>query len=1013
MGFFKDITVKYLKKNKERTIATIIGLMIGVAMILTVSMLAESSKIVISDVERIGSGSAEAVFKKVGKEKFDILKENKNFAEVAPYLRIGSKKVSLEEKNEKNYTQEARVYYVDINAIKKTKDIYFSKLKNEEYEIKEDDVFISNALANNLSQKKDIEGKTIRLKSVESGRELREDIPGEIEKIDGLTITKRFEDNSIDASSIFVIKDFKKENLIDRANTLGFCVTLKNKSAALKTLKQIAFENNMIKDEKESISGDIYYNNMLLLPYDVTSNNAINKSLFVVQIFLFAVIGVATILVIYNSFTISIAERRKDYGMLISIGASKRQIRKLVIIEVMIMATLGLLLGFTIGFLGIKLLYFVLNILIEKLIDLQASQGNAYNIPLQLKMVFNVSVILTTTVVTYIITYLGILRPARKAAKTSPIESIKGIDEVVYKKRNVKTSKLSKKILGIEGDLANKSLKRSRGRYRITIVSLTVSIVLFLIVQNTLTIGNMEAENISPDMFKDADYIVGAYIGENVNKMIQGNENIPKEEKTKEVIKQGNNIADNDIRKDLNILNLLEMDNSIYLKYDNFNLKNKEQKEYINRIKEEKAKVIGNSEFKTEKERKKAEENIQKEQKEAEDIFKTKIIGAEGKLLDEYLKKNGIDELKKDEAIVVGNYVKRTAENYYSTKILDDKIKEDNLTLYSNFDRVEKDGSNKEENETNEEETNNESNGKISKEKDEFSKLKIKKIVYDQEFPKVKNIGFEDRLGAIIVSKETFFDIYNDLENKSKENYEENKENINEVYIKDIIENVKENNYSGEEVEELLKMEGHEHEYDISSINVNKLYSYKGLSREEKQKADKELIELAERFQKEGRENNKISMYVSNDNIAVFFGAIRAVTTIIKILIYGFITLIILISISNVFNTISTNIILRQREFANLKSIGMTKKQMRKMLDFESILYGSKVIIYGILVSYLLMKLLKYMLRANATVDVSISLKSIIYVVVGVLVIIFTTMRYARTKIDDMNIIDVIKKGSM
>lgn len=1004
MGFFKDITVKYLKKNKERTIATIIGLMIGVAMILTVSMLAESSKLVISDVERIGSGSAEAVFKKVDKEKYDRLKENKKFAEVAPYLRIGSANIALEGGIDTNKPQEARIYYVDINAIKKTKDIYFSKLKNKDYDIKEGDVFISNNLVNNISQKKDIEGKTVRLKKIENGREEREDIPGEIEKIDRLNITNKFEDNSIDASSIFVIKDFKKENLIDRANTLGFCVTLKNKSAALKTLKQIALENNMIKDEKESISGDIYYNNMLLLPYDTTSNNAINNSLFVVQVFLFAVIGVATILVIYNSFTISIAERRKDYGMLISIGASKKQIRKLVIIEVMIMATLGLLLGFTIGFLGIKLLYFVLNILIEKLIDLQASQGIASNISLQLKMVFNMSVILTTIVVTYIITYLGILRPARKAAKTSPIESIKGIDEVIYKKRNVKTSKLSKKILGIEGDLANKSLKRSRGRYRITIVSLTVSIVLFLIVQNTLTIGNVEVDNISPDMFKEADYIVGAYIGENVNKMIQGNENISKEEVKKEIVKQGNSLADNDTRKDLNILNLFENDNTVYLKYDNFNVKNKEQKEYIDGIKEEKAKVVDNTDFETEKERKRAKEQEEKEKKDLESTFKTKIIGAEGKLLDEYLKKNGIAELKKGEAIVVGNFVKRTGENYYSTKILDDRIKEDNLTLYSGFDRVVKEESNKEE-------TNNGSNGKIVKEKDEFSKLKIKKIVYDQEFPKVKNTSFEDRLGAIIVNKETFFDIYNDLETKKKENNEKYKEELANVHKNDILESAKENNYSGEEVEELLKTAGHE--YDISSINVNKLYSYKGLSREEKQKADKELIELAERFAKEGRENNKISMYVSNDNIAAVFGAIRAVTTIIKILIYGFITLIILISISNVFNTISTNIILRQREFANLKSIGMTKKQMRKMLDFESILYGSKVIIYGILVSYLLMKLLKYMLRANATVDVSISLKSIIYVVIGVLVIIFTTMRYARSKIDDMNIIDVIKKGSM
>lgn len=235
MGFFKDITVKYLKKNKERTIATIIGLMIGVAMILTVSMLAESSKLVISDVERIGSGSAEAVFKKVDKEKYDRLKENKKFAEVAPYLRIGSANIALEGGIDTNKPQEARIYYVDINAIKKTKDIYFSKLKNKDYDIKEGDVFISNNLVNNISQKKDIEEKIIKVRKVENREGLREDIPGEIDKIDKLTITNKFEDNSIDASSIFVIKDFKKENLIDRANTLGFCVTLKNKSTALKT----------------------------------------------------------------------------------------------------------------------------------------------------------------------------------------------------------------------------------------------------------------------------------------------------------------------------------------------------------------------------------------------------------------------------------------------------------------------------------------------------------------------------------------------------------------------------------------------------------------------------------------------------------------------------------------------------------------------------------------------------------------------------------------------------------
>ena len=67
----------------------------------------------------------------------------------------------------------------------------------------------------------------------------------------------------------------------------------------------------------------------------------------------------------------------------------------------------------------------------------------------------------------------------------------------------------------------------------------------------------------------------------------------------------------------------------------------------------------------------------------------------------------------------------------------------------------------------------------------------------------------------------------------------------------------------------------------------------------------------------------------------------RNMVTIVKVFAYGFITLISLISLANVFNTISTNLMLRRREFAMLKSVGMTRKGFRRMMDYECILYGA------------------------------------------------------------------------
>lgn len=68
----------------------------------------------------------------------------------------------------------------------------------------------------------------------------------------------------------------------------------------------------------------------------------------------------------------------------------------------------------------------------------------------------------------------------------------------------------------------------------------------------------------------------------------------------------------------------------------------------------------------------------------------------------------------------------------------------------------------------------------------------------------------------------------------------------------------------------------------------------------------------------------------------------RALVGIVNIFSYGFIILISLIALANVFNTISTNISLRRREFAMLKSVGMTQRGFNRMMNYECILYGAK-----------------------------------------------------------------------
>ena len=79
-----------------------------------------------------------------------------------------------------------------------------------------------------------------------------------------------------------------------------------------------------------------------------------------------------------------------------------------------------------------------------------------------------------------VVIFISALIPSRRASKISPIEAIRQNDDIKINKKKVKTSKLITKLFGVEGDIALKNIKRNKKKYRVTTISLFISIVLFI-----------------------------------------------------------------------------------------------------------------------------------------------------------------------------------------------------------------------------------------------------------------------------------------------------------------------------------------------------------------------------------------------------------------------------------------------------------------------------------------------------------------------------------------------------
>ena len=119
-----------------------------------------------------------------------------------------------------------------------------------------------------------------------------------------------------------------------------------------------------------------------------------------------------------------------------------------------------------------------------------------------------------------------------------------------------------------------------------------------------------------------------------------------------------------------------------------------------------------------------------------------------------------------------------------------------------------------------------------------------------------------------------------------------------------------------------------------------------------------------------------------------------------------------LIAVANVFNTISTNIQIRRRELAMLRSVGMSEQGFDRMMNFECFFYGTRTLLFGVPIAGLLSWLIYKAMAASERMEEfswQFPWKSITISILGVFCIVFLTMLYATSKIRKENIIDALR----
>lgn len=895
MKVLNELSVKDLRLNKKRSIVIIIGIILSTALICGVAGLITSFQRTFVETAKNSQGNYHAIFYNVPKDELKYIEENRSIEDYYlseelgySYLPNGNTSTEEEEKplvniismNDK-FLNNMAINVKDGRLPENDGELAISTRINEKFKT---NYKVGDTITLNVGE----------LKGTSENQNANYYDEEQIKKTDGTEQTT--ENEIVNVTS----KTYKIVGIIERPTTTiepyeadWFTVITKmqaiNKKANIAVLytnpndyvKNTESINQMVtaksgtkENDFNRVSGldktyksykyKIKINKELLAYQGASLDDDTLRTIYGLGAFIMGIVLVSSVFVIRNGFAISITERLKQYGMLSSIGATKKQIKKSVYFEGFILGIIGIPLGILSGIFAIYILVNVVNYILKDYV----SSGTLLTYGISWKA------IVVSIIVSVVTIWLSCRNSAKKASKITPIEAIRSSEDVKLKAKKIKCPKIITKIFKTGGEIAYKNLKRSKKKYRTTVISIIVSVVIFIAISSFIQYGFKMSSAYYTE--RNYNYVVYAY----TTASPEDTEKFAKEQA--ENLKMLTDISNLPDAGDVSINKI----NTFEMKIDD-----KHKSELTDYGKDIKGRFYA----------------VDAENNPIDDV---NIIALSKNEYENYLKKIGGDyEAYKDGVILIDNNMnmdengKRIQGSMYTWK------KGDIVT------------------------------GKIGDK--EYS---VKIVARTEERPK----GVES-----MYNSNAFFIVSEEFINKTG--------------------------------------------YETASLYAQSNDAYK-------------LDEEVEQYKKD---NNLTNSNLNTFNTEKSVKAQNAVVLVISIFLYGFIGVITLIGITNIFNTITTNMNLRKKEFAMLKSIGMTKKEFNRMIRLESIFYGVKSLIIGIPIGLLLSYGMYNVFKNSMEMEYVLPYNAIAVAVIFVAVVIGIIMRYSMSKINKQNIIETIRNDNI
>lgn len=488
MQILNRLTIRNLKLNKRRTIVTIIGIILATALLTAVATMAVSLKESVTLRSKKVDGDFHLLlYDMTDKEKESVI-NNRQVESYYETHEVGYGVLDGCVNDSKPYVY---IEALDSDTFEKAEiNVTSGRLPEDDSEI----VISSHIKTNggvkyNLGDKItfDIGDRTYNGKKLYQNDTYREDEQLEAKqtktyKVVGIcdrlpygeeprtapgysviTLANKA-DTSLNKSDIYL--RFNKKALKDRydltADILGVDKTLFNK------LNSGKLEDKEIQTLKSQLDKThSYYINNSLIKYEAFYDSSV-AFVYNMAAVVMVIIIITSAVCISNSFAISINQKTKQYGMLASIGATPRQIRKNVFFEAAFMGVIGIVAG--IGG-GLSASYILVVLSNKMLID-----------TFEMSIVYAPSLlgVLLSIVIAIVTIVLSALVPAIRASRMSPIMAINHSEDIKIKSKSLKTPKLIGKVWGEGGVLAYKNMKRNKRKYRVITISIALSVSTFI-----------------------------------------------------------------------------------------------------------------------------------------------------------------------------------------------------------------------------------------------------------------------------------------------------------------------------------------------------------------------------------------------------------------------------------------------------------------------------------------------------------------------------------------------------